>query len=102
MFQVKTRRTGQDKMCILQFLHLLKHPHANITIRSLYFFVEIMFVTYRPRLGQEEATEGLGTGNDDLNYLITHHVGLVVSRSSVNAAWVCHHPPDICILMDIL
>ena len=44
------------------------------------FFVEIMFVTYRPRLGQEEATEGLGTGNDDLNYLITHHVGLVVPQ----------------------
>ena len=39
-----------------------------------------MFVTYRPRLGQEEATEGLGTGNDDLNYLITHHVGLVVPQ----------------------
>ena len=30
-------------------------------------------------MGQEEATEGLGTGNDDLNYLITHHIGLVVS-----------------------
>ena len=43
-------------------------------------FVEIMFVTYRPRLGQEEATEGLGTGNDDLNYLITHHRGLVVPQ----------------------
>ena len=35
------------------------------------YFVEIMFVKWR--MGQEEATEGLGTGNDDLNYLMTHH-----------------------------
>ena len=50
-------------------------------------------------MGQEEATEGLGTGNDDLNYLITHHIGLVALCPHSAAAWVCHHPliTDICI-----
>ena len=38
------------------------------------FLVEILFVTLGLGLGQEEATEWLGTGNDDLNYLITHRV----------------------------
>ena len=37
-------------------------------------------------MGQEEATEGLGTGNDELNYLITHHIGLVVPHNT--GAWV--------------
>ena len=41
---------------------------------SLCSFVQILFVTLG--LGQEEATERLGRGNDDLNYLITHRVGL--------------------------
>ena len=40
------------------------------------FLVEILFVTLGLGLGQEEATEWLGTGNDDLNYLITHRVGI--------------------------
>ena len=57
------------------------------------------FVCYT-RTGTGGSHRGAGDRKwwSKLSYYTSRRVGC----PSVSAAWVCHHPPDICILMDIL